>query len=247
MILPILLIAIGLVSIKLNATERFANKVDALKAAVNQVISDTTKPVVSVKSLSISKIVKKDSGEQASSKMDMNQALIMVDGKKVSEEQMKKINPNDIVSVNVLKGEKAVTYGAAGSNGVILIQTKFGPPPPPPAPYIAPPPPPTTTYIAPPPPPVFGVTVVGTKDAIVNKSGKEPLYVIDGVPVKKNGINPVENINPNNIERIDVLKNKSAVSLYGKEGEDGVILITTKKGRSKVADTTQVKPAARKN
>jgi hypothetical protein len=37
------------------------------------------------------------------------------------------------------------------------------------------------------------------------------------------------------------------VSLYGKEGEDGVILITTKKGRSKVADTTQVKPAARKN
>ncbi|MEY3208614.1 MAG: hypothetical protein RL064_645 [Bacteroidota bacterium] len=258
MILPILVIAIGLVSIKVNATERFANKVDALKAAVNEVISDTTKPVVSVKSLSISKIVKKDSGEQASSKMDMNQALIMVDGKKVSEEQMKKINPNDIVSVNVLKGEKAVTYGAAGSNGVILIQTKFGPPPPPPttsyiapppppAPYIAPPPPPTTTYIAPPPPPVFGVTVVGTKDAIVNKSGKEPLYVIDGVPVKKNGINPVENINPNNIERIDVLKNKSAVSLYGKEGEDGVILITTKKGRSKVADTIQVKPAARKN
>ncbi|MFM2439556.1 MAG: hypothetical protein RLZ16_554, partial [Bacteroidota bacterium] len=37
------------------------------------------------------------------------------------------------------------------------------------------------------------------------------------------------------------------VSLYGKEGEDGVILITTKKGHSKVADTIQIKPAARKN
>ncbi|MFM2440093.1 MAG: hypothetical protein RLZ16_1092, partial [Bacteroidota bacterium] len=241
MILPILVIAIGLVSIKVNATERLANKVDALKAAVNQVISDTTKPIIAVKIISSNETIKSDPNnvisekmlkvEKVSSKLDMNQALIMVDGKKVSEEQMKKINPNDIVSVNVLKGDKAISYGAAGSKGVILIQTKFGPPPPPPtttyiAPpppptttYIAPPPPPTTKYIAPPPPPAVGVTIVGTKDAIVNKSGKEPLYVIDGVPIKKNGINPVENINPNNIERIDVLKNKSAVSLYGKEGE----------------------------
>ena len=53
------------------------------------------------------------------------------------------------------------------------------------------------------------------------------------MPVKKNGINPVENINPNDIERIDVLKNKSAVSLYGKDGEDGVILITTKSASEK--------------
>ena len=43
-------------------------------------------------------------------------------------------------------------------------------------------------------------------------------------------MNPMENIHPNDIERVEVLKNKSALILYGKEGEDGVVLITTKSG-----------------
>lgn len=266
MVLPILVIAIGLVSIKVNARERISSKVDALKAAVQQVISDTTNPIVAVKlkSAGDTGAIKRNSiivysGEKNAAGLnankDMNQALVIVDGKRVSWERMKEVNTNDIVSVNILKGEQTASYGAAGSKGVIVIQTKFGPPPPPPpppyiapppppahiapppppAPYIAPPPPPA--HIAPPPPPAVGVTIVGTKDAIVNKSGKDPLYVIDGVPVKKNTTNPVEQINPNDIERIDVLKNKSAVSLYGKEGEDGVILITTKK-HAKAHDTT---------
>ena len=72
------------------------------------------------------------------------------------------------------------------------------------------------------------------------------MYVIDGLPVKKNGLNPVEHITPNDIERIDVLKNKSAVSLYGKDGEDGVIFITTKT-HAKANDTTRKIQLIQKN
>jgi TonB-dependent SusC/RagA subfamily outer membrane receptor len=81
------------------------------------------------------------------------------------------------------------------------------------------------------------VSVVGTKGAIVNNGGKTPLYVINGVPVQKNTNNPVQNINPNDIESISILKDKSAVSLYGKDGEDGVVLITTKSGTPLVPKT----------
>jgi TonB-dependent SusC/RagA subfamily outer membrane receptor len=218
MVLPILVIAIGLVSIKVHATERIANKVASLKAVVFQVITDTAKPTEKLKlktiiDTSISRadtIVIKD---------DIKQALIIMDGKTVSWEQMKDLKPNEINAINILKGEKATEYGMAGKNGVILIKTKF----------IAPPPPPS---IAPPPPPAEVVSVVGTKGAIVNNGGKTPLYVINGVPVQKNTNNPVQNINPNEIESISILKDKSAVSLYGKEGEDGVVLITTKSGIS---------------
>jgi TonB-dependent SusC/RagA subfamily outer membrane receptor len=138
---------------------------------------------------------------------------------------MKDLKPNDINAINIIKGEKATEYGIEGKNGVILIQSKFIAPPPPPS--IAPPPPPS---IAPPPPPVEVVSVVGTKGAIINNRGKTPLYVINGLPVQKNSNNPLQNINPNDIESISILKDKSAVSLYGKEGEDGVVLITTKSG-----------------
>ena len=232
MVLPILVIAVGLVSIKVNATERISNRVDALKAAVNEVIADTTKPLIATtlqgkddkSAIKIDTIyfTKNDKNADSSfSNKGMNKALFIVDGKKVSWESMQEINPKDIAYVNVLKGEQATSYGEAGKKGVVLITTKFGPPPPPPP------------HIAPPPPPVVGVSIVGSKDAIVNKSGKDPLYVIDGVPVQKNGNNPVGNINPNDIERIDVLKHKSAVSLYGKDGEDGVVLITTKSASEK--------------
>ncbi|WP_439585348.1 SusC/RagA family TonB-linked outer membrane protein [Dyadobacter bucti] len=81
-------------------------------------------------------------------------------------------------------------------------------------------------------------------------AGNEPLYVIDGFPVTKNmdpGIqgditrrttafalppsNPLGTINPNDIESLEVLKDASAAAIYGSRGSNGVILITTKKGK----------------
>ncbi len=81
-------------------------------------------------------------------------------------------------------------------------------------------------------------------------AGTEPLYVIDGFPVSKNvdiGVqgdvarrtlafrpppaNPLGTLNPGDIESIEVLKDASAAAIYGSRGSNGVILITTKKGR----------------
>ncbi len=60
-------------------------------------------------------------------------------------------------------------------------------------------------------------------------AGSEPLYVVDGFPVDANTFS---NTNLSNIESIEVLKDAAAASIYGSRGSNGVILITTKKGKS---------------
>jgi len=74
------------------------------------------------------------------------------------------------------------------------------------------------------------------------QGGNEPLYVIDGYPIYNNAvstgavsgaaINPLSSINPNDIESIDILKDASATAIYGSRGANGVIIITTKKGKA---------------
>ncbi len=59
-------------------------------------------------------------------------------------------------------------------------------------------------------------------------TGSGPLYVIDGVPVSSG----IDNLNPNDIESLQVLKDASSASIYGARAANGVIIITTKKGRS---------------
>ena len=56
-----------------------------------------------------------------------------------------------------------------------------------------------------------------------------PLYVVDGMIIQNGGI---ENINPQDIESIEVLKDASATAIYGSRASNGVIIITTKKGRN---------------
>ncbi|MEO7315731.1 MAG: SusC/RagA family TonB-linked outer membrane protein, partial [Ginsengibacter sp.] len=73
------------------------------------------------------------------------------------------------------------------------------------------------------------------------KQGNNPLYIIDGVPFISDALNtfegasglqnPLSTINPNDIERIDVLKDADATAIYGSRGANGVILITTKRGK----------------
>jgi TonB-linked SusC/RagA family outer membrane protein len=58
--------------------------------------------------------------------------------------------------------------------------------------------------------------------------GNGPLYVIDGYPTSTGGIN---NINPSDIASIDVLKDASATAIYGIRAANGVVIVTTKKGR----------------
>ena len=78
----------------------------------------------------------------------------------------------------------------------------------------------------------------------VNASN-EPLYVIDGFIYYKDafssgtglggfasGLNPLSTINPNDIESVEVLKDVSATAIYGSRGANGVILVTTKQGKT---------------
>jgi len=77
------------------------------------------------------------------------------------------------------------------------------------------------------------------------RANNNPLFVVDGVPLSgsesasgQNDLgrgsstakNPLNFINPNDIERIDILKDASATAIYGSRGANGVVLITTKKG-----------------
>jgi TonB-dependent SusC/RagA subfamily outer membrane receptor len=77
-------------------------------------------------------------------------------------------------------------------------------------------------------------------------SGTSPLYVIDGIPMEDNTTsngtnggdvqysnrNPLNNINPNDIESIEILKDASSAAIYGSRGANGVVIITTKSGKA---------------
>lgn len=79
----------------------------------------------------------------------------------------------------------------------------------------------------------------------LRENGNEPLYIIDGVPYSSETIgysnttsgvptptSPLNSINPNDIESIEVLKDADATAIYGSRGANGVVLITTKKGQA---------------
>ncbi len=79
------------------------------------------------------------------------------------------------------------------------------------------------------------------------RSGNNPLFVVDGVPLSGDEVtgggnagalgssasrNPLNFLNPNDIASIDILKDASATAIYGSRGANGVVLITTKSGKS---------------
>jgi len=79
----------------------------------------------------------------------------------------------------------------------------------------------------------------------VRRNGNDPLYVIDGVPYSSEPIgsgqnsavlptqpSPLNSINPDQIESIEILKDADATAIYGSRGANGVVLITTKKGKA---------------
>ena len=86
-----------------------------------------------------------------------------------------------------------------------------------------------------------GVTITQTSsipgdapDALVRgqnsiNASSGPYIVVDGVPISKSG-GTLNDINPNDIESMEILKDASATAIYGTNGSNGVILITTKRG-----------------
>ncbi len=142
-----------------------------------------------------------------------NPSLVFIDGKKSTMAKMNQIDPAKIENVNVLKDKKAIEkYGKKGKNGVILITLKNDDPT-------------KTIKLQSNSPLNFG-------DA--NIFGMQPLIIVDGVFSKTQNAN---NIPPEAIESISVLKDASSTKIYGDKGKNGVILITTKKGASASQNT----------
>lgn len=88
----------------------------------------------------------------------------------------------------------------------------------------------------------FNIQIRGINS--IRSEGNEPLYIVDGVPFTSQSLadpiiaasaimglaNPLNNLNPADIQNIEVLKDADATAIYGSRGSNGVVLITTKKG-----------------
>ncbi|TAD87317.1 MAG: TonB family protein [Bacteroidetes bacterium] len=139
----------------------------------------------------------------------------------ISSEQLDQINPNNIQSIEVLKGEKAIaTYGEKGKNGVIKITPK--------APLTNPP---TIDSEA-----LKEVVVTGysnkpkaestSPNVILGKASEnQPLYVLNGKIIT---VKEASTIISSGVESINVLKNQSANDKYGDKGKNGAVEIFTK-------------------
>jgi TonB-linked SusC/RagA family outer membrane protein len=93
-----------------------------------------------------------------------------------------------------------------------------------------------------------GAVTVRVRGVSTLSAGSQPLYVVDGTPIQTSSntttgsnsqlgfgnsvTNPLNDINPADIESIDVLKDASASAIYGSRASNGVVIITTKRGKS---------------
>ena len=81
-------------------------------------------------------------------------------------------------------------------------------------------------------------------------SSNRPLYIVDGIPVRDGGLstrsfggqndNALSTLNPNDIESIEVLKDASAKAIYGSRAANGVVIITTKRGKAGAPTTFDI-------
>ncbi|MFD2743836.1 MULTISPECIES: M56 family metallopeptidase [Sphingobacterium] len=137
--------------------------------------------------------------------------LYVVDGIVMLPKDFKKLDPNDIDRIDVLKeGSATAAYGDKGKNGVVIISTKGA----------------------------LEKSKTATDRSTFQKDSTmtyllkrssgddaQPLYVLDGVPQSKGDL---DGIDPNSIESISVIKDNSARAIYGEKAKDGVVLISTK-------------------
>lgn len=158
------------------------------------------------------KIVIRQGKKEASSE----EPLFVIDGKMVAppnDRNLQELDPDDIDRINVLKGEKALEkYGAEGKDGVVEIFTKKAAKK-------------STTERMP--------IEKSPRQADLIKPAPNPLIVIDGEAVGRKDQSFLDQINPETIERINVIKDQPALKKYGPEAENGVIEIFLKPGAKK--------------
>jgi len=159
--------------------------------------------------------------KSAAEGLSVPKPLYVIDGTEYKE-MPENIDPDDITRIDVLKGESGTRhFGEKGKDGVILIHTKSGEQN-----------------------PLLGridnskLKSAENLERLTLKSpegGPPPLFILDGIEVAT-----IDDISPEAIASIEVLKDKSATDLYGKRGENGVIVITTKKHAEQNKITTEL-------
>jgi TonB-dependent starch-binding outer membrane protein SusC len=89
-----------------------------------------------------------------------------------------------------------------------------------------------------------GSTTIRIRGGNSIQGDNEPLYVIDGVPFKNDGVsngssfNVLSTLNPGDIESVTILKDASSTAIYGSRGANGVVIITTKRGKAGAPNLT---------
>ncbi|HVU53452.1 MAG TPA: M56 family metallopeptidase [Puia sp.] len=200
---------------------------------------------------------------------DTSKPMFIIDEVEASQDGMRKLSPSDISFINVMKDDLAVAkFGSRARDGVVLIYTKAYAPvrkneillkdgtrvkl------AVSDPPPPTKEG----PAPSSGMGPVKTDsthiedvsiaeyqalktardvaDTSAFKSLRESLLIVDGKPCS---YEEVKKIDPNSIESISILRNKSAEAIYGPKAKNGVVLFVLKKETRMKTDTVHVGPA----
>lgn len=137
--------------------------------------------------------------------------LYFIDGRESNKKALDLINPNDIKSISVLKNEDAVNkYGEKGKNGVVSVVLK------------------KEGDLK--PDETKSINSTGNNSNLIQLTGNQenPLIVIDGVIAENKNINQ---INPETIQSVNVIKGDAAISKYGEKAKDGVVEITLKQDK----------------
>uniref|UniRef100_UPI00260C24F6 M56 family metallopeptidase n=1 Tax=uncultured Proteiniphilum sp. TaxID=497637 RepID=UPI00260C24F6 len=242
MALPILFLAMIALSVpKLNAgiPEKKSNEAIEKETAVSPQTRDSI--MISVLGnvdldtdpldLGKTKIVPEDSALTIDSKENGNivirgyhgksRPLMIVDEKRITADEFKKIKPDDIESISVLKDKTAIDiYGDDAKDGVVIITTKNS----------------NKNVIAIGPGSMDSIRgdvkglIISTKENspqyldLLHEN--PPLIIVDGEKMTKDF--DVNSISPADIESLNVLKDKTATDRYGEDGKNGVISIMTK-------------------
>lgn len=137
--------------------------------------------------------------------------LMIVDGKTISSEYFKSLNPNAIESMSVLKGESAIeAYGEKGKNGVIIIKTKQ-----------------LKNLLK---------TQNNTNDGNQIPNEDNYLYILDGKEISKSELIKVYSIET--VSSLKVLKGKEAKEKYGEKGINGVVEVISKNSSNTINSKT---------
>jgi len=157
----------------------------------------------------------------ATSTILSSEPLYIIDGEEF-QGKLDNIDPDDIKSIDVLKGESGIkAYGEKGKNGVIVIRTKNAA---------------SKSLQGKIDNSQLGSNNNSDRMSLKSPEGTPPpLFILDGKEVAT-----LDDISPEEVESINVLKGKSATNLYGEKGKNGVVVVTTKKFAEQNKITTEI-------